>query len=384
MTSLSDTLPLIAHESGLDAICLAQQLIRIETCQSDHGVRQALELLGNFARDAGASFELVESSGTPAGLVARWGDQPSLALCGHVDTVPADPAAWNRSPLSGAVERGRLHGRGACDMKGALAAMAVALRDAAGMRPLDDVALVVTAAEEVDSAGATALLQAGALDGISAMVIGEPTRMDLGIGHKGALWVTLETTGVPAHSSQPEQGRNAVLEMLSWLTPFDELEQRLIGDTADAALGRPTVSLNMVNGGVARNVVPARCRAEIDIRTVPGMLHPDLLAILEERAAGGTVEVARDAVSVVAAQDHPFVERVRRCLARSLATEPHLRALPYVTDASALGSLDAVTVFFGPGDERLAHTENEHVDVRDVYLAVRCYTDLLLDEAGPS
>jgi acetylornithine deacetylase/succinyl-diaminopimelate desuccinylase-like protein len=114
------------------------------------------------------------------------------------------------------------------------------------------------------------------------------------------------------------------------------------------------------------------------------MLHPDLLAILEERAAGGTVEVARDAVSVVAAQDHPFVERVRRCLARSLATEPHLRALPYVTDASALGSLDAVTVFFGPGDERLAHTEHEHVDVRDVYLAVRCYTDLLLDEAGPS
>ena len=75
---------------------------------------------------------------------------------------------------------------------------------------------------------------------------------------------------------------------------------------------------------------------------------------------------------------------MRRCLTRSLTTEPRLRALPYVTDASVLGSLDAVTVFFGPGDERLAHTENEHVEVRDVYLAVRCYTDLLLDEAGLS
>ena len=136
MNSVQDHLPVTTHESGIDAVSLAQELIRIDTCQSGVGDVEALRLLGRFVEAAGASWELFWEDGVAAGLVARWGTGAArLALCGHIDTVPADPAGWTRPPLSGAVERGKLHGRGSCDMKGALAAMAVALRDVAATDP---------------------------------------------------------------------------------------------------------------------------------------------------------------------------------------------------------------------------------------------------------
>jgi succinyl-diaminopimelate desuccinylase len=386
MSSLLDELPPPMHESGMDALTLAQELIRIDTCQAEAGNVEALELLARFAGGAGASCEVLRDGGVAAGLVARWGTRPArLALCGHIDTVPADPAAWTRPPLSGVVERGRLHGRGSCDMKGALAAMAVALRDvvAEDARALDGVALVVTTAEEVDSAGAQALLDMGALDGLTGMVIGEPTRLDLGIGHKGALWLSVTNTGVPAHSSQPEQGRNAILETLGWLMPFTDLEQSLTRGADDPVLGRPTVSLNILRGGVARNVVPAECSVDLDIRTVSGMSHAELVAEIERRCRGGAVAVTRDAPSVAVAGTDGLVTRVAGSVERALGRPPVMRAMPYVTDASVLGRLGLVTVFLGPGDERLAHTEDEHVEVQDVYRAVRCYTQLLLDEKTP-
>jgi succinyl-diaminopimelate desuccinylase len=383
VTSLLDHLPVTMHESGMDAVGLAQRLIRIGTCDSEAGNVEALELLGRFAREAGATWELVRDGGVTAGLIARWGNGPArLALCGHIDTVPADSAGWSRPPLSGVVERGRLHGRGACDMKGALAAMAVALRDvsAAGPQALDGVALVVTTAEEIDSAGAKALLELGALDGLEAMVVGEPTRLDLGIGHKGALWVSVATEGIPAHSSQPERGTNAILAMLDWLAPFSEVERSLLGDHDDPLLGRPTVSLNILRGGAARNVVPAECSADLDIRTVTGMDHASIVATIERRCRGAAVAVVRDAPSVAAAVTDDLVRRVSASVERALGRAPRMRCLPYVTDASVLGPLGLTTVFLGPGDERLAHTHDEHVEVQDVYRAVRCYTQLLVDE----
>ncbi len=383
MNSLPDHLSLLTYQSGIDAVDLAQQLIRIDTCQNDAGNVEALELLGRFVASAGTSCELFSDDGVAAGLVVRWGTGPArLALCGHIDTVPADQLGWTRPPLSGAIERSELHGRGSCDMKAALAAMAVALRDvaAADASSLDGAALVVTTAEEVDSAGASALLAIGALDGLEQMVIGEPTRLDLGVSHKGALWLTVTNTGVSAHSSQPERGQNAILETLGWLMPFDELERSLIGGFDDPLLGRPSVSLNILRGGVARNIVPAECTVELDIRTVSGMRHADLIAEIERRCRGGTVGVTRDAPCVAVTESDDFVVRVGRSVERALGQAPIIRSLPYVTDASVLGSLGLVTVFLGPGDERLAHTEDEHVEISDVYRAVRCYTQLLLDD----
>jgi len=150
------------------------------------------------------------------------------------------------------------------------------------------------------------------------MVIGEPTRLDLGIGHKGALWLSVTNTGVPAHSAQPERGRNAILETLGWLAPFGELSEALIGDVVDPLLGRPTVSLNILRGGVARNVVPAECSVELDIRTVSGMRHDELIADIEQRCHGGTVAVTRDASSVAVKESDAFVRGVARSVERAL------------------------------------------------------------------
>src|SRR6185503_25769 len=106
----------------------------------------------------------------------------------------------------------------------------------------------------------------------------------------------------------------------------------------------------------------------------------ELIADIEQRCHGGTVAVTRDASSVAVKESDGFVRRVARAVERVLGKTPVVRSMPYVTDASVLAPLGLVTVFLGPGDERLAHTEDEYIGVPEVYRAVRCYSELLLDE----
>src|SRR4051812_50097324 len=120
MSSLLDELPPRMHESGMDALALAQELIRMDTCQAEAGNVEALELLARFVAAAGASCEVLRDGGVAAGPVARGGRGPArVAPCGHIDTLPAHAAAGARPPPSRGLEPGGPHRPGAGGMKGA-------------------------------------------------------------------------------------------------------------------------------------------------------------------------------------------------------------------------------------------------------------------------
>jgi succinyl-diaminopimelate desuccinylase len=258
-------------------------------------------------------------------------------------------------------------------MKGAVAAMAHAMvAIAVGGPPPGDVLLVLTAGEEVDSCGADAIGRLGLLSDLAGIVVGEPTNLAVGVCHKGALWVELETRGIPAHGSQPEAAVNAIRLMTGYLEPFQEIEQLVAGST-HPRLGNGTVSLNSIVGGTAPNVVPAACRAILDFRTVPGTCHEQLLTSLRGPGTGPDVRVVRDCLPVETRDDAPLVRLARH----TTGWDRPVRGLSYITDASTYTRFThADIVVIGPGDASQAHRVDEWIEETEVKAAARVYEAL--------
>jgi succinyl-diaminopimelate desuccinylase len=361
-----------------EVIELTSALVKLNTANPPGREKAAAELVASYlGTKSGVEVELdpfeVERANLIARVEGRGGE--GLLLSGHLDTVPADAADWRFDPYGAEVESGWLYGRGACDMKGAVAAMAVVVGDLAASkaRPSGDLVLALTSGEETDSRGARRLVDKGVLKDIDAIVVGEPTRLDVGVGHKGALWVEAETVGVAAHGASPSAGVNAIMLMLEWLTSLTE------SDFLDARSGRSafdeeTLSVNMIDGGEAPNIVPDSCRVILDFRTLPGRQHSSLLLDLEGCLPPARISILRDCLPVGPSQDSRVFRAACDAVRKVLGKEPIERMLPFITDGSVFTEATAAPiVIFGPGDERLAHKTDERIAIDELMSAVSCY-----------
>jgi succinyl-diaminopimelate desuccinylase len=359
---------------------LAGALVQADTCNPPGRELAAARLVRDRLLAAGVHVELQRFDEDRANLVARLpgtGDAEGLMLSGHLDTVPADPSRWSVSPWDGRVRDGRLFGRGALDMKGSVAAMVATLGrlQQSGEQPAGDVVLALTAGEETDSIGAQMLCDSGMLDGVGSAIVGEPTDLGVGIAHRGALWLRVEAAGFSAHGSQPDAGVNAVRGLLDWLSPYESLEQLVATGTAEAQAG--SLSLNMIGGGSAPNVVPDRAHAVLDMRTVPGHDHASILRALRQRGRDVSITVLRDAPPVAVDHADPLVVASVAAVAAS-GRQPELRRLPYVSDASIFASaLGVRTVVLGPGSEQDAHRDDESIAVEDLVSASAIYESII-------
>jgi succinyl-diaminopimelate desuccinylase len=365
---MSSTAAQVDTTSAEELVALARELLALDTANPPGNELAAAEHMAAWFR-AGGIEATVQSIGDGRGnVLARvpgTGARPGLVFSGHLDTVPVGPQEWQHAPRGGIVEDGRLYGRGALDMKGSVAAMALTLRDlhASGRSPAGDVLLALTAGEETDSCGARRLAESGMLDGAGAMVIGEPTNFDVGYAHRGALWVRAEASGRRGHSSQPDRATNAICRLLDWLHPLDELEALVAGVT-DPLLGTASMSLNIVSGGDAPNVAPDLATATLDFRTVPGQRHDELLAALRARDERVSVAVVRDAPPVFVEEGSALVRAAVDAVTAVRGEPARTRGLPYLTDASAfVDVLGIPAVIVGPGPESRAHTVDEFLEV---------------------
>jgi succinyl-diaminopimelate desuccinylase len=362
----------------------------IRTCSyNPPGQEQgAAELVVEQARAWGLRAELLPLAEARSNLMVSLPDEaagPTLLFVTHLDTVPPGEQPWEHDPLSGDLDDDILHGRGTVDMKGGLAAMLAAMRALAeqddGPRLRGKVRLVGVAGEEVDCIGAKRFLADGGMQGVEWMVVGEPTNLDLGLAHRGALWLELVAHGKTAHGSMPHLGVNAIDAMIELLRAVRGLP---LEHTPHPLLAPPTLNVGTIRGGVKTNVVPDRCHATVDLRTLPGQRHDELvdavlsLAAQQQDTAEGLrleVKVANDMPPVVTSADEPSVGLFSGVLAAELGHEPTVRGMTYYTDASVLQPATGVpTIIFGPGDDRLAHQPNELVEVAQVHAAARCYT----------
>jgi succinyl-diaminopimelate desuccinylase len=365
------------HRSAIE---LAQTLVRADTQNPPGGEGPAAEVLGRLLEGAGFGVERHEFAPGRPSLVARLGDGPFLAFTGHLDTVPADPAAWSGDPFSGDIHDGSLWGLGSSDMKGGVAAVAWAAAEAAGReRAGGGLLLILTAGEETGCQGARHLAgRAGLLGRAAGLVVAEPTGARPWLGHKGALWVSCRTAGTAAHGSRPQDGDNAIYKAARAIARLAEHEL----EGGHPLLGRPTFNVGTIAGGVKPNVVPARAEFSLDVRTVPGAGREQVVAELE-RVLGPEVELVTgmEAEPVVTAADDPFAARVLAAWAEETGRAAEPAAASYFTDGASLGrALAAPVVLLGPGE--MAHQADEHCPVEQIELCQRVYSRLLADWLG--
>lgn len=343
-----------------DPVPLAQQLIR---AARDATHRATLDIVKAQAKK---DWRVVEGKGF---VWVQPGDRTRLVLSGHLDVVPAGQG-WARDAHGGEVLEGEVWGRGAADMLGAVAAMLAAAREAGQ----GDWALALTLDEETGMAGAKALAASGAMEGADLVVIGEPTDLDLGVGHRGVLWLDLETRGKAAHGGTPERGDNAIHKMLRLLGAMDGFA--LPG--RHALLGGSTLNLGRIDGGTAPNVVPARCTASLDLRVPPpGSTHTARRAVDAALGKAGVPYEARvvSQLEPFEAKTGPMLDRVRHWLREA---KPGARdvGLPYGTEASVYQA-HAPCIVAGPGRLDRMHVPDERVAVADLRAAARFYAALL-------
>ena len=194
----------------------------------------------------------------------------TILLAPHLDTVGADGTRFIPQR-----KNGRVHGRGACDTKGSVAAMFTALCDlaAAKSRPQEtEFVFAGLVDEEHAQAGSRALAASGFKADLA--IVGEPTRLQVVTAHKGSLWLQLETRGKAAHGATPHLGRNAVHQMARIVDLLETDYAAWLRKRKHALLGTGTVNVGLIRGGVQPNIVPDRCAITLDRRTLPGKRRP--------------------------------------------------------------------------------------------------------------
>jgi succinyl-diaminopimelate desuccinylase len=361
-----------------DPVALARQLIAFNTVNPPGNEAECVRYLGRLLEDAGFATRYFDFADRRTSLVATLPGgttRPPICFTGHLDTVPLGAANWGPDPFGGEVIGDKLYGRGASDMKGAVAAMTVTAERVAQLpRRAAGITLILTAGEETSCQGARHLADTdGALGPAGALVVGEPTGNAPWIAHKGCVRFAITTRGVTAHASMPERGDNAIHKAADIVTRLRGLD---FGVPSHRLLGAPTLNIGTIEGGMNVNSVPDRVRIGIDIRMLPGQSEESVRDLLF-RSCDAKVEIERleGAGSVETDPDHPWVRKVFDLVESIQGTRPLPAGAPYFTDASvltpALGNV--ATVILGPGEAEQAHKTDEYIHVSKLISAAELY-----------
>ena len=322
-----------------ELLALAQRLIRFETTDPD-GISEAAGFVQGWLGARGIQASADEVRGLPV-VMAEVGpaEAPTVVLHGHIDVVPAHAGQFEPR-----VEGDRLYGRGAYDMKGAVAAMmlvAASMRDQDGVRVRLGIVGDEESEEESDR-GSDRLVDSGFIGDFA--ITGEPTDLHIGIEAKGVLALRLEVGGTAAHGATPWLGDNAVLNAID---VFRSIESLPSARHSSELFDRPSINLGRIWGGDALNKVPDRCVIDVDIRYLP---EQDPAAILEEvRGLPGcepTSLLTRPPATVD--RNSPFVLELREAARAHHDGEPMSVGRDGASDAVSFLRVGVPAVEFGP------------------------------------
>ncbi len=366
-----------------DVIDLLSALVRQDTRDPPGKEIGIASLVHERLRDAGLESVLDEFAPGRANVVARIrgrGSRPAIVFSAHFDTVPLGNEAWTRDPFGAEIVDGALYGRGAADMKGGMAAMIVAA-ECLCREPgclAGDLVLALTAGESSNCLGARRLAETSALKGAGALLVSEPTSMDVLLAEKGALWLRLIAHGRSGHPSGGADGSQSAIERmmdaLACLRGFD------FHARTHPLLGSPTVSVGRIEGGTVVNLTPDRCEAEIDVRTLPGMdpeaIENNLLSCL-----GQDLEIERIDYKppVETPADHPFARICFETVTAGQGSPAVPGGASYYSDAAVLApAFNLPMVIIGPGRLGMSGQTDEHVMTADVIRAAGLYRRIAL------
>lgn len=330
----------------------------------NYGEKNAAEFLAATAARAGLEVEFQPVLPGRPNLIVRLLPpakvRRAILLAPHLDTVNAADSQFIPRRKSG-----RLHGRGACDTKGSVAAMLAALVELAELksRPLTtEIVFAGLIDEEHAQAGSRAL--AARKFKADLAIVGEPTRLQVVTAHKGSLWLEINTRGLAAHGATPQFGRNAIHQMARIVDYLQTDYAARLRRRRHKLLGHPTVNVGLICGGAQPNIVPDRCAITIDRRTLPGEtdagVRRELQTCLRSKNLPATIRDTKLAPALPLETNHrlPLVRALMNSVGQTAAA-----GVNFFCDAAIFSAAGIPSVVFGPGDVAQAHTADEWISL---------------------
>ncbi len=362
-------------KSALSAMELLRQLIRLPSPDPPGDERAIATFLANYLQRRGFKVDLDEFAPNRFNILVRLtgiGEKPGLVFSAHMDTLPAGKQGWADDPFAATLCQGRVIGRGASDMKSGLAAMVVAAEKLRqdqidGLELSGDLVLAFTGGESSNCLGARRLVAQQALSDCGALLVSEPTSMEVFSTEMGALWLRVTAIGRSGHTSArdaasaAEPGKNAIDMMLAFLSQAPSI----LPETAHPLVGPATMSVGRIGGGDAINLAAESCWAEIDIRLPPDVAPGDIEEALSSLAGREFVVERIDYKAAVAtALNDPFLKLCLQQTAKLRGRSVAAKGVGYFSDAAVLSPhFDLPMVIIGPGPLGGSGAVNEWCEV---------------------
>ncbi|MCX6883032.1 MAG: M20/M25/M40 family metallo-hydrolase [Verrucomicrobia bacterium] len=338
------------------------------------GEHRVADFLAATAARGGLDVEFHEVTPNRRNLIARF--TPSgrvkkrVVLAPHTDTV-GDLRMSDRL-FQPEIRNGRLYGRGACDTKGSVASMLMAVLSLAlqGRRPATtEIIFAGLIDEENSQLGSRALVRSGFKADLA--IVGEPTQLQVVTAHKGDLWLKVTTRGKSAHGAKPHLGKNAIHSMAQIINLIETDYATTLKKQSHPLLGQATVNVGSIRGGTQPNIVPDWCEISIDRRTLPGETSASVLRglrkFLVKHGLKATINDSKGAPAP-SLETNPRLPLVQALLAS--VGQNSTVGVDYFCDAAILAAGGIPSVVFGPGDIAQAHTATEWISVRQLDQAV--------------
>jgi succinyl-diaminopimelate desuccinylase len=366
-------------------VAFAQRLIQTRSLPGEEG--DAARLVRSEMQSLGYDDTWIDEVGNVVGVIRGTGEGSSLMFNTHLDHVDVgDVSGWQFPPYEAKIADGVLWGRGAVDIKGPTAAQVygVALLKQAGVTLPGDVYVAGAVQEEVGGLGSLELARTTRTD---RAVIGEASTNELRRGHRGRIELIVRITGLACHASAPERGINPHYSLGSFLSALRE-----VATLEDPFLGAETFAPTLLyTDQTSANVIPGEVRLHIDWRTVPQRSPDDIRDEVARRLDGALLDGASGEVvikelrlrawtgverelpsafpSLVIEDGDPLLAAARAALEEAFGHPVPVGRWTFATDGGHLFAAGIPCIGFGPGDERLAHTNREHVAIADLRTA---------------
>lgn len=387
------------EEQRDEAVSFLQELIGAPSPSGEEA--EAARVVADKMHAVGFDAINVDGLNDALGILKGTGGGRSILFNGHIDHVPVgdmvDP--YSGRLMGGAefgVEGDVIYGRAASDMKGAVAAMVMAgavLKDL-GVELKGDFKVAAVALEEVGGAGTQETIKDGFLGDV--VVSGEATNMEIALGHRGGAGTNIVVKGRSCHASAPERGVNALYKTMDIIA---RIRSDLIPRLPDhPVFGRTTLAVTRISVKPdASNVVPEECTFHMDCRTHPDYPREVLKADLDEIIASMKEEDPELYASVAPPSrpssrnfggyytdpaEHPVVLEAKEAITEALGSEPQIKTWRFSTDGRHYAWHGIPVIGFGPGEERFAHTHQDHVKVEDYLKAIVVYAWLTCSICG--
>jgi acetylornithine deacetylase len=301
-----------------------------------------------------------------------------LAFMCHTDTVP-HAADWTEA-LEPIITDGRLHGCGACDVKGFLACLLTAITTCNSASFIGGLRLILTSDEEIGCIGATHVIASGLVKP-KRLVIGEPTSLHPARAGKGYCLAEVTVFGEEAHSALPEKGRSAIYRAARFISAIED-HSSVLAEQKHPLFSPDFTTLNIgtIKGGTAKNVIPGECTFQLEWRPIPNQgvnTVPDAISIMAEELRRRdpsfrySFSQLRQQTGFESAADSSLVRSIESFTGRTATS------IAFGSEASLMTSIAEEVIVFGPGDMQTAHSSREYVPIIELDTTVECLRSLM-------